>query len=119
MSEESVTAEPDEAEYLVRLLFRIPAASPKEAVEGYLEQLMRHGLRNWSYRVEDEETGETWNLDGYGELIPIEADLAEDDQWDVDETYESSAPPMTQAEPAGMDPDLAALLDLSRRVDPR
>ena len=68
METQAPEAEVPETEYLVRLLFRIPAESPEQAVEKYLEQIMMHGLRGWQYRVEDEETGEMWHVNGYGEM---------------------------------------------------
>lgn len=64
----SGNADPNEGntEYLVRLLFRLSAKDPAEAVKKYQEQLIDYGIRNWSFRVEDEETGEMWHLDGHG-----------------------------------------------------
>lgn len=56
-------------EYLVRLLFRIAAKDPREAVEKYIDQLVQFGLKNWSFRVEDEQTGDMWHINGYGEEL--------------------------------------------------
>lgn len=69
-------------EYLVRLLFRIPAKTPEEAVEKYVEQIVSHGLRNWSYRVEDEETGDMWHLDGYGDEVQPRAVVLDEEPAD-------------------------------------
>ena len=103
----------EDTEYIVRLLFRIPAASPKEAVEHYIEQILLHGLRNWSYRVEDETTGEMWHLDGYGEPFehkPIAVGDEEDDAYSWDEA-EAEEPAIIGSSLAG---DLDHLLKLSR-----
>lgn len=116
----TVAAEPSEAEnnYIVRLLFQIPAASPKEAVEQYVEQILLHGLRNWSYRVEDIDTEERWHLDGYGEPLPPrptpDADgdaSSEDADWDSDLPDDSIPVPSITG-------DLEQLLRLSRGEEP-
>lgn len=73
-------------DYLVRLLFRIPAKSPEEAVQRYLEQIISHGLRNWSYRVENEQTGEMLHLDGFGEPVEYNAPVVEVAAEDDDES---------------------------------
>ena len=39
-------------EYLVRLPMQVSADSPSDAVQGMVEQLARHGLRCWQYRVD-------------------------------------------------------------------
>lgn len=104
-------------EFLVRLLFRIPAKDPSEAVEKYLEQIMSYGLRNWSYRVEDEATGEMWHVDGFGQPIKdvdsSESEHEDDEDWDDLDDQAPSSPPLASASDTS-NPDLQELLRVSR-----
>jgi hypothetical protein len=61
--------EPDDRdEHVVRILFQLPADNPKDAIDQFIEQIVEHGLRTWTYRVENLATAEIVNMDGYGEV---------------------------------------------------
>lgn len=63
--------------YAVRLLFKVPARSPREAVRAMVTQLAEHGVVNWAFRVLDMDTQEDAMLNGRGETIDTEAFRAE------------------------------------------
>lgn len=43
-------------EYIVRLLIRVSAESPHDAVNQYIENVNKFGLRSWVYVVENAQT---------------------------------------------------------------
>lgn len=102
LDDPSTNLNQDNTEYLVRLLFRIPAKTPEEAVEKYIEQIVSYGVRNWSFRVEDEATGEMWHIDGHGEQVEGTAGADEE------------AEPGDEPDGATANPALQDLLRLSK-----
>jgi hypothetical protein len=53
-----------EKQYVVRLLFKFDALDPADAVNKMITELTDHGLRYWTYRVEDLEAEELYFVSG-------------------------------------------------------
>lgn len=56
--------------YLVRLLFEVDAENPRQAVQRFIEMILRYGLRPWTFRVDEnhdedpDDLWENWLIDG-------------------------------------------------------
>lgn len=83
--------------YLVRLMFECPADSPDVAALKMIEQVAAFGLRNWIYRVQDLDTDEFFNVNGFGEEVDLDgtpvSENAVDDNYDLDGFDENAATP--------------------------
>lgn len=58
--------------HFVHLGMRVDASSPEEAVEEFIEEVNRYGLRTWAYRVATEETAEPTLIYGTGKPVEPE-----------------------------------------------
>lgn len=68
----------DDERYLVSLTFRFDnATGPIDAVNRLIENLVGRGLRDWTYRVDATVSGDTFFVDGYGD-VRTEDELYED-----------------------------------------
>lgn len=87
--------------FIISLPMQVRADSPEQAVEAFLEQSLRYGMRTWNFNVvevgEDDELGERTIVNGEG--VRVEQEEASDDDSqaeptpvDSDTTDEGSAP---------------------------
>lgn len=87
--------------FIISLPMQVRADSPEQAVEAFLEQSLRYGMRTWNFNVvevgEDDELGERTIVNGEG--VRVEQEEASDDDSqaeptpvDSDTTDERSAP---------------------------
>lgn len=59
-------------EYIVRLLIRVSAESPHDAVNQYIENVNKFGLRSWVYVVENAQTKDLYQVTGQGEVTQVD-----------------------------------------------
>lgn len=57
------TQENEKKEFVVRLLLRLEADTPRDAVKEFVEQTQQFGLYSWTYGVLDMETGDLFHVD--------------------------------------------------------
>lgn len=70
-------------EHTVRLLFRVQATDPRDAVEVFISQIVNHGLRDWTYFVEDRDAEAQFFVGGNGTVEAAEF-LSDEDENEED-----------------------------------
>lgn len=106
--------QPSKTSYMVRLVMRVDGTpdEPESAVINFIEMMVQNGLRDWVYRVEDDDSKVLGYFDGYGDAV----EMAPGQPTTVGETVANWTPAEAD-EPVSDDESLMALAESLNNED--